>query len=176
MTSMTAAVMYYGSANVTQFRLDLPVLFVRAGLDRPGVNDRSRRWRARDRAERAVDAAELCGGHHGFETVDDTETTRRVIDETIASSTQRRVLPGRVARLARRGRQPPDTSRQKFKEAADEYARMVASRPDDLACGWRPGRRCSVTGSSRRRARSSRSFGTSRWARATGLPAARACL
>ena len=30
--------MFYGSAPVAEFRLDLPVLYVRAGLDRPGVN------------------------------------------------------------------------------------------------------------------------------------------
>ena len=31
-TAIKAAVMYYGAAPITQFRLDLPVLYVRAGL------------------------------------------------------------------------------------------------------------------------------------------------
>ena len=38
MTMVKAAVMYYGTAPITEFRRDLPVLYVRAGLDRPGVN------------------------------------------------------------------------------------------------------------------------------------------
>ena len=37
-TGIKAAVFYYGSTNVTRFRTDLPVLFVRAGLDRPDLN------------------------------------------------------------------------------------------------------------------------------------------
>jgi hypothetical protein len=36
-TAVKAAVMYYGSAEVRTFRRDLPILFVRAGLDRPPV-------------------------------------------------------------------------------------------------------------------------------------------
>ena len=37
-TMVKAAVMYYGTAPITEFRRDLPLLYVRAGLDRPGVN------------------------------------------------------------------------------------------------------------------------------------------
>ena len=36
-TAIVAAVMYYGTAPITQFRRDLPVLYVRAGLDRPDM-------------------------------------------------------------------------------------------------------------------------------------------
>ena len=36
--AIKAAVIYYGSADVSQVRLDLPVLFVRAGLDQPLTN------------------------------------------------------------------------------------------------------------------------------------------
>jgi hypothetical protein len=36
--AIKAAVIYYGSADVAQIRLDLPVLFVRAGLDQPSTN------------------------------------------------------------------------------------------------------------------------------------------
>lgn len=38
LTSVKSAVMYYGAATVTQFRTDLPMLLVRAGLDRPELN------------------------------------------------------------------------------------------------------------------------------------------
>ncbi|MEP7346411.1 MAG: hypothetical protein ABI877_14165, partial [Gemmatimonadaceae bacterium] len=39
LTAIKAAVMYYGTAPITEFRRDLPVLYVRAGLDRPSVNE-----------------------------------------------------------------------------------------------------------------------------------------
>src|SRR5262249_55736201 len=38
LTAIKAAVMYYGAAPIREFRRDLPVLYVRAGLDRPDVN------------------------------------------------------------------------------------------------------------------------------------------
>ena len=38
LTAIKAAVIYYGGGQVTTFRRDLPVLLVRAGLDRPPVN------------------------------------------------------------------------------------------------------------------------------------------
>jgi dienelactone hydrolase len=36
--AIKAAVIYYGSADLPHVRLDLPVLFVRAGLDQPSTN------------------------------------------------------------------------------------------------------------------------------------------
>ena len=37
-TTIKSAVFYYGAAPVKQWRLDLPILMVRAGLDRPALN------------------------------------------------------------------------------------------------------------------------------------------
>ena len=56
LTAVRAAVIYYGTGPVTTFRLDLPLLWVRAGLDRPGVNQEIAEMASRDRAERAGDA------------------------------------------------------------------------------------------------------------------------
>ena len=60
LTAIKAAVMYYGGGQVATFRRDLPVLLVRAGLDRPG--GQSNHYRTGDAgtdAERACDVAEL---------------------------------------------------------------------------------------------------------------------
>ncbi len=78
-----AAAIYYGAAEIEQFRPDVPLLWVRAGLDRPQMN-------------RAVDAAvakatrqnvtvaviNFAAGHHGFEVIDDNAAAREVIEQT----------------------------------------------------------------------------------------------
>jgi dienelactone hydrolase len=81
--SIKAAIIYYGWADVPQVRLDLPVLFVRAGLDQPGPN------RALDRGVAAGIAANapwtvlnFPGGRHGFDVFDDNDLSREIIDET----------------------------------------------------------------------------------------------
>jgi dienelactone hydrolase len=84
LTSITAAVMYYGSANVPQFRPDLPVLYVRAGLDRPGVNESIPKLAVLAIAQNApLTLLNYAGGHHGFESVDNDEATRQVIADTV---------------------------------------------------------------------------------------------
>ena len=81
--SVKAAVMYYGSGPVEHVRLDLPVLFVRAGLDQPEWN----------RAMDSVIAAGLTAnapwsvvnypaGHHGFDVFDDNVSSREMIEAT----------------------------------------------------------------------------------------------
>jgi len=134
LTSIKAAVMYYGSANVTQFRLDLPILFVRAGLDRPGVNESIASLAALAIAQNApLTLLNYAGGHHGFEMADDSDATRQVIDETLAF-VARAVTPAYQAALrASLGEATAAgyVQTRKFKEAAAEYARMVAARPDD---------------------------------------------
>ena len=134
LTSIKAAVMYYGSANITQFRLDLPVLYVRAGLDRPGVNESIASLAAVAIAQNApLTLLNYAGGHHAFEMADDTDATRQVIDETLAFVT-RAVSPQYQAALrASLGEATAAgyVQTKKFKEATAEYARMLAARPDD---------------------------------------------
>ena len=85
LTAVKAAVMYYGTANVKSFRLDLPLLMVRAGLDRPPVNA------AHDDARRAAAVAQNAPvtvlnhptGAHAFESVNNDDMTRVVINQTI---------------------------------------------------------------------------------------------
>jgi tetratricopeptide (TPR) repeat protein len=134
LTSIKAAVMYYGTANIEQFRLDLPVLYVRAGLDRPPVNESISKLAARAIAQNApLTLINYAGGHHGFEGVDVNDATRQVIDDTLEfvkratsasyHSALRAWLPeAKAAGYVQSG---------KFREAAAAYAAAVATRPDD---------------------------------------------
>jgi tetratricopeptide (TPR) repeat protein len=180
LTSINAAVMYYGSANVQQFRLDLPLLYVRAGLDRPGVNESISRLAALAVAQNApLTLLNYAGGHHGFEGVDLNDATRQVIDDTLEfvkratsasyQSALRAALPEvRAAGYVQTG---------KFHEAAAAYAAMLAVHPDDgrlrLAYGE------ALLGDGQAAAACSE-FDKLRdkrlGARDLGLPAARACL
>ena len=172
--------MYYGSAPVTQFRLDLPVLYVRAGLDRPPVNESIASLAAVAIAQNApLTLLNYAGGHHGFEQADDTDATRRVIDETLAFVT-RSLSPQYQASLhasLSEATAAGFVQTKKFKEAAAEYGRMVASRPDDarlrLAYGeallgdGQAGTACAEFEKLRDKGLGYRDL---------GLPAARACL
>lgn len=133
-TAIKAAVMYYGAAPVAQFRLDLPVLYVRAGLDRPSVNASIASLVATAISQNApVTLRNHAGGHHGFEMADDDEVTRQVIAETLdfvkratsapyQASLQASLAEATAAGYVQTGR---------FRDAAAAFARMVAARPDD---------------------------------------------
>ena len=134
LTSVKAAVIYYGAANIQQWRLDLPILYVRAGLDRPPLNEFIGTLAARAVAQNApFTLLNYAGGHHGFEASDNNDLTRRVIDDTLqfvvnaTSATYQSSLRAGLGEATAAG----FVQTGKFKEAADEYARMVAARPDD---------------------------------------------
>ena len=134
LTAVKAVVIYYGAANIQQFRLDLPVLFVRAGLDRPPLNEAIATLASRAISQNApFTLLNYAGGHHGFEAVDNNETTRRVIDDTLTFVLHATSAPYQAALRASIGEATAAGYVQlgKFKEAADEYARMVAAKPDD---------------------------------------------
>lgn len=180
LTSIKAAVMYYGSAPIPQFRLDLPVLYVRAGLDRPSVNESIVSLAGFAIAQNApVTLLNYAGGHHGFEMADDTDATRQVIDETLAFVT-RALAPGYQASL--RASLPEATAAgyvqtKKFKEAAAEYGRMVAARPDDHRLRLAYGEALLGDGQAATAcAEFDKLRGKGLGYRDLGLPAARACL
>ena len=77
LTTVRAAVMFYGSAPAREFRLDLPVFYVRAGLDRPDVNRRITELAAAAIAQNApLTLVNNPSGHHAFEVNDDDDATR----------------------------------------------------------------------------------------------------
>lgn len=134
LTAIKAAVMYYGAADVTQFRLDLPLLYVRAGLDRPPMNESiSALVRLAIAQNAPVTLLNYAGGHHAFELADDTDATRQVIDQTLDFVKSATSAPYQAALRA----SLPDATAAgyvqtgKFHEAAISYAILVMSRPAD---------------------------------------------
>jgi len=81
--TIKAAVFYYGAAEVTQYRLDLPVLFVRAGLDRPAANQAFDEMVAAGLTANAPwTVLNYPSGHHGFDILDDNDLSRQTIEQT----------------------------------------------------------------------------------------------
>ncbi len=133
-TAVKAAVMYYGSAPVERFRLDLPVLYVRAGLDCPAVNELIASLAAVAVSQNApFTLLNHAGGHHAFEMIDDDEATRRVIAETLAfvkratSDKYQASLHASLPEAAAAGH----VQTHEFGEAVKAYAQVLAARPDD---------------------------------------------
>jgi dienelactone hydrolase len=78
-----AAAIYYGAADIAQFRREVPLLLVRAGLDRPQMNrliDEAASKAIRQNVTVAV--VNFAAGHHGFEVIDDNDAGRDVIEQT----------------------------------------------------------------------------------------------
>jgi hypothetical protein len=180
LTAIKGAVMYYGSAQVATFRRDLPVLFVRAGLDRPPVNRDLSAIAAAAIAQNApVTVLNYPGGHHAFEIVDDEDMTREVIDRT-NDFVVRATEPAYQASL-RRGLPEATAAAQvslgNFADAAASYAALVKARPDDARLGLSYGE--ALLGASRF-AEACAELGTLKGKglgpRDLGVPAARACM
>jgi hypothetical protein len=135
MADVRAAIMYYGDADVSSFRPDLPVLFVRAGLDRPAENRAIGALAAAAVAGNApVTLLNHAGGHHAFELTDPDAATRAVIDETLAFVTRvtspdyQASLRASLAEAIAAGQVQTGKSR----EAVASYARLVATHPTDV--------------------------------------------
>jgi hypothetical protein len=84
-TNIQAAVMLYGTAPLTQFRRDVPILYVRAGLDRPTWNGTGPSTIIGLATLAIAENAPItflndAGGHHGFEGVDNDAATRDAVD------------------------------------------------------------------------------------------------
>ena len=133
-TAIKAAVMYYGTAPITEFRRDLPVLYVRAGLDRPAVNQDITRLASLAVSQNApLTLLNHPSGYHAFEMYNDDDATRDVMEQTI-SFVKRATAPS-VQAVIRRGI-PEATAAghvqlQAYDKAAPIYADLVAARPND---------------------------------------------
>jgi dienelactone hydrolase len=81
--AIKAAVMYYGSGPFERARLDLPVLFVRAGLDQPDANHNlDVAISAGLTANAPWSILNYPAGHHGFDVVDDNDASGEMVEET----------------------------------------------------------------------------------------------
>lgn len=179
-TSIRAAVMYYGTADVAEFRRDLPVLYVRAGLDRPPVNRSISDLAARAISQNApLTLLNHPTGHHAFEILDDDVATRAVIEQTIAFVKQATAAAYQAA--MRRGLEEATAAAyvqtERFGEAARAYAALVAAQPDNAPLGLAYGE--ALLGD-RQFAAACAQFeklkGKGLGYRDLGLPAARACV
>jgi dienelactone hydrolase len=179
-TTVKAAVMYYGSAAVTEFRRDLPLLYVRAGLDRPALNRDITELASRAISQNApVTLLNHPTGHHAFEALDDDDATRDIIDRTLDfvkrataptyQAAVRKALPEAVA--------ADHVVTGNFGQAAKQYAELVAARPDDARLRLAYGE--ALLGDAQYAtacAEFERLKGKGLGPRDLGLPAARACM
>jgi Flp pilus assembly protein TadD/dienelactone hydrolase len=131
--ALETAVLYYGAGDVTSFRPDLPVLLVRAGRDRPQMNEMLDRLTTQAVGANAPwTVMNVPNGHHAFDVLDDTEESREAVRGTVAYLRDR-LFPA-----------PPSTRPKsealealshfmpgEWAEAEASYARWVASHPDD---------------------------------------------
>jgi dienelactone hydrolase len=179
-TAIKAAVMYYGTAPIAEFRRDLPLLYVRAGLDRPDVNRNITALASLAVSQNApVTLLNHASGYHAFEMFNDDEATRDVMEQTIAFVRHATAAQYQVA--LRRGI-PEATAAayvqtRDFANAASIYADLVKARPDDYRLRLSYGE--ALLGASQYAAACAefeKLKGKPLGPRDLGLPAARACV
>jgi dienelactone hydrolase len=179
-TAVKAAVMYYGAAEVERYRRDLPVLFVRAGLDRPPVNAAIDALATRAVRQNApFTLLNHPSGYHAFEIANDDALTRQVMEATIqfvkeatGQAYQAAIREGLLEATA-----AGQVASGEAAAAAATYARLVARRPDDARLGLAYGEALLAN---RQFTEACAQFDTLRGKglgfRDLGLPAARACM
>jgi hypothetical protein len=128
------AVVYYGTADLKSFPPDIPVLFARAGLDNPGLNDGLDALVALAvRENRPVELVNLPGAVHGFDLRDDDVATRQAIARTLdfmeaalkpewRANLQAQAPLAEAAALVARG---------DWRAAAAAYEALTRTRPED---------------------------------------------
>jgi hypothetical protein len=126
--------MYYGLGDVREFRADLPVLLVRAGLDRPPLNQSIGTFTANALAHNApLTLLNYPGGHHGFDLIDDNDATREVIERTfqfLKSTLSPRYQAGLHAGMPEAAAAAAVLTGD-FARAARLYAQLAAAKPQD---------------------------------------------
>jgi dienelactone hydrolase len=180
LTAVKAAVMYYGTGPVTDFRRDLPLLYVRAGLDRPEVNRDIADLVMRAVSQNApVTLLNHASGYHAFEMFNDDDATRGVMEQTLGFVRQ---ATSPAFQIAVRHGIPEATAAgyvqlRDFAKAAPIYAQLVASRPDDARLRLSYGE--ALLGNAQYAdacAEMEKLKGKGLGPRDLGLPAARACM
>jgi dienelactone hydrolase len=133
-SAIKSAVIYYGTAPITTFRRDLPVLYVRAGLDRPSVNQDIVALASLAITQNApVTLINHATGYHGFELFNDDDATHDVIARTL-EFVRHTTWPGyRAALLAglREAAAAGSVQSGDYRQASSIYAELVRGRPDD---------------------------------------------
>jgi dienelactone hydrolase len=180
LTRVRSAVIYYGAAEVAEFRPDLPILFVRAGLDRPALNTMIDGLMANAWPQNApVTLLNHPSGYHAFEMRNDDALTRAVIEETIQFV--KRTTDSAYQAALRRGIPEALAARHvnggNFVDAVPLYAELVRVRPEDATLRLAYGE--ALLGNEQYAeacAQLEQLVGKGLGPRDLGLPAARACM
>ena len=132
--AIKAAIIYYGSADLSQVRLDLPVLFVRAGLDQLSTNQSfDKTILAGIDANAPWTVLNYPAGRHGFDVFDDNDLSREIIEESFRfarlaiSDSHQSALRAGIAEASAAGA----ASSGDFAQATALYQELVAVHPQD---------------------------------------------
>jgi dienelactone hydrolase len=139
---LKSAIFLYGVGEVASFRLDLPTLIVRAGLDTPGLNKAIDALIARGLAANAqVSVIGYGAGAHGFELVNDNALTREIVDQvlTFARSHAKSAVASAVRADASIAQAAAALYREDFALAARAYEALVAQNPNSVDYNLRLG-------------------------------------
>ena len=180
-TAVKAAVIYYGGgSDIKEFRRDLPMLLIRAGLDRPPVNARFDDMAKALLTQNApVTIINNSAGYHAFENRNDDAATRLMVDATIdfvkraTSASYQLAIRGGLTESTAAAR----IAMQDFRTAAQLYADLVQARPNDASLRLAYGEALLGAGQySAACAEFEQLKGKGLGPRDLGLPAARACI
>jgi hypothetical protein len=135
-------VLYYGSGTADNPRIDVPVLVARAGLDAPQLNRGLDSLVARlSDAGVPLTVITYPAGQHGFDIVDSTAMTARVIDQTldfiVAATTP--ALRNAIVAAAPEVRASAAFVAGRWAEAAQLYTELYRTRPNSRSVAWRLG-------------------------------------
>lgn len=136
------AAVYYGVGEVKELRTDLPLLYVRSGLDSTGLNKGIDAILARALAANAPWIIENnAGGLHGFEVLNDTEVSRQVIERTLtfASEVARADVSAAYVTAAADAALGAAFAREDWPAAATGYRKKTAQNPNDAEAHRRLG-------------------------------------
>jgi tetratricopeptide (TPR) repeat protein len=132
-----AAVFYYGTGEAAKLRTDLPVFWVLAGRDYPGLVEGERAHFARAVKEGApwtmVNAPELT---HAFDALDEGATSRRIVEETVDFLVSHLTPASRTPEPSAARRALTHSFGFELEKAAAAYREIVSADPGDAAA-WR---------------------------------------
>lgn len=135
-------VLYYGSGEVREPTTTVPVFIARAGLDSPGLNAAlDSLTRQLMRAGVPVTVVNYPAGSHGFDLVDSTAMSARVIEQTLdfMSAAVERPLQQAISDGAPEAAAAGAMAARQWGEAERLYAALQQRRPESRSIAWRLG-------------------------------------
>jgi len=135
------AVVYYGTAELSSIRRDLPVFYVRAGRDNPRLNAGiAEIWKQAIGVDAPWAMVNAPVSQHAFDALDETDESRRIVRETLDFYRDLFAPPPAAG--------PPSLAKKalshwfggrEYPQAAQAYAEYVKVHPDDAVAWMRLG-------------------------------------